>query len=1089
MSQYQLIRASAGSGKTYGLSGHFLRQLFLKNPPESILATTFTRKAAGEILGRVLTRLAKGAESPAEAANLGKSLDIPDLTKDRAEQQLTALTRNLHRLRVCTLDSYFQQAARSMTLELGLTPGWSILDQHLDDELREQAIDAVLSQQLPEDAQNLMHMLAKGHSKRSVRVLIHDTVMNFHELFQQTSPDAWEQIPSGGRRLSEAQRQEFLQALRTAELPNDKRAAGTRDKDIQRFENEHWAEFMLTGLAAKVFNEDYRYYGREMSDSLCAIYSKLLDHAGAEVLQQWSQQMKAIYDLMTRFDQEYAKLRADQGWMRFGDVTRVLAHSAEASGERLNFRLDSSLRNLLLDEFQDTSADQWTILKRLTESIVSQGSRGSIFCVGDGKQAIYGWRGGVAEILDAVAVAVPGIEERPLNQSRRSAPAIMETVNRVFKNLDRHGALNDFQEACHAWSTRFPEHSTVHERLPGRVEFRTSPLWEGESADERRGPWYRWLAEQIRDQHLRTPGAIIGVLTRGNAPVARLVYELTLLGVPASEEGGTPPTDSPAVLAVMSALQLASHPASTVSRYHVSSSPLAKVLGLTDWQDEKQAASVSESLRRQLLEEGYGQTLQRWARAVDADCSSRDRLRLSQIASEGWAFDEMGSLDPCDFIRLLEVSRFQKSEPAPVRVMTVHQSKGLEFDIVVLPELDTLLFRHPSAAVTGPAPAAPPDRVCVWTNQDLRKLLPPSLRQAFTDTIARGVAENLCVFYVAMTRARHALLLLSQPIKSRNLPSTWGGILLATLTDKRQADESELLFETGDPEWSSHIPRFARAAIMHRGTTELPKIRLAPPLSVRERGLPRHSPSKHDQMSDAAIEPATARTARAARLPAATTRRSAAKRQATLDTRIDPRLRGIVFHAAFESLEWLQPDEKPDSAKLFKLLQQQVVDHDLNGDMLQQLIDQFLTALDLPAVRRVFNRNELGGCPALANWYDAVRAGKAIVSVDRERTFVRIQDGALVQGTIDRLVLVRESGRVVAADVVDFKTDQLSSDPDEWQQQKIAYYAPQLRDYADAVRHLTAVPNLVVSTRLLLIEGGCIADVPTTTDASVNTVR
>jgi ATP-dependent exoDNAse (exonuclease V) beta subunit len=1064
MGQYQLIRASAGSGKTYGLSGHFLRQLFLNNPPESILATTFTRKAAGEILGRVLTRLAKGAESPAEATKLGQALDIADLTMERAQQQLASLTRNLHRLRVCTLDSYFQQAARSMTLELGLTPGWSILDQHLDEDLREQAIDAVLSQQLPEDAQNLMHMLAKGHSKRSVRVLIHDTVMNFHELFQQTSPEAWEQIPSG-RRLTEEQRQELLQALRTAELPADRRAAAARDKDIQRFEGEQWSDFMLMGLATKVFSDDCRYYNKELSASLCAIYRKLLEHAGAEMLQQWSQQMKATYDLMTRFDQEYAKLRADQGWMRFGDVTRVLARSAEASGDRLNFRLDSSLRNLLLDEFQDTSADQWTILKRLTESIVSQGSRGSIFCVGDGKQAIYGWRGGVAEILDAVAMAVPGIEERPLNQSRRSAPAIMETVNRVFKNLDRHGALNDFQDACHAWSARFPEHSTVHTELPGRVEFRTSPLWEGESADERRGPWYRWLAEQIRDQHLRTPGAIIGVLTRGNAPVARLVYELTLLGVPASEEGGTPPTDSPAVLAVMSALQLASHPASTVSRYHVYSSPLGSVIGLTNWEDNTLAAEVSESLRRQLLEDGYGQTLQKWARAVDADCSSRDRLRLSQIASEGWAFDELGSLDPCEFIRLLEVSRFQKSEPAPVRVMTVHQSKGLEFDIVVLPELDTPLFRHPSAAVTGPAPAAPPDRVCVWMNQDLRRLLPASLQQAFTDTMARGVAENLCVFYVAMTRARHALLLLSQPLKSRSLPATWGGILLATLTDKRQADESELLFETGDPEWSRNIPHFSTAAILHRRTAEVPKIRLAPPLAVRERGLPRRSPSKHDHVPEAV------------RPQAATTRRSSAKRPVTSERRIDPRLRGIMFHAAFETVEWLLPEEKPDQAVLMQLLQKQVGEQELSNAELQQLIEQFLTALDVPAVRRIFDRNQLGGSPVLAPWCDAVRAGRATVSVHRERTFARIHEGALVQGTIDRLVLVRESGKVVAADVVDFKTDQLSGDPDEWQQQKVAFYAPQLHDYAAAVRYLTAVPELDVSTRLLLIEGRCTADV------------
>ena len=112
-----------------------------------------------------------------------------------AKELLAEVTRHLHRLRVCTLDSFFQQVARSLTLELGLPPGWSIVDEHTDRELREQAIDAVLSQQVPEDAQQLMHMLAKGRSKRSVRDLIDETVTNFHELFLLTDDEAWNKLP------------------------------------------------------------------------------------------------------------------------------------------------------------------------------------------------------------------------------------------------------------------------------------------------------------------------------------------------------------------------------------------------------------------------------------------------------------------------------------------------------------------------------------------------------------------------------------------------------------------------------------------------------------------------------------------------------------------------------------------------------------------------------------------------------------------------------------------------------------------------------------------------------------------------------
>jgi ATP-dependent exoDNAse (exonuclease V) beta subunit len=1085
VADHQLIRASAGSGKTYRLSGHFLRQLFLKNPPESILATTFTRKAAGEILGRVLTRLAKGAESDTEAAKLGAALDMPELTAASANELLTRLTRNLHRLRVCTLDSYFQQAARSMTLELGLTPGWSILDEHLDKDLREQAIDAVLSQQLADDAQNLMHMLAKGHSKRSVRDLIDSTISDFHELFQRTEEEAWQRIPAG-RRLTDERRQTLLQSLYAVEL-TDKRVIKARDSDIKNFLDQEWDRFLTNGMAAKVLSDECLYYSKPMSDPLCAIYRELNQHAAAEMLHRWSQQMVAIRSLISRFDREYTKLRTEQGWMRFSDVTRVLAQSAAASGERLNFRLDSALRCLLLDEFQDTSADQWSILRRLTESIIAQGSRGSIFCVGDGKQAIYGWRGGVSEILDAVANAVPGIQEAPLNQSRRSSAVVIETVNRVFRNLDRHSSLGDYQTACHAWSKKFPEHSTVHVDLPGHVVFRSSPRWENEEAEEKKGPWYRWVAEQIREQHLRTPSASIGVLTRDNKAVSWLVYELTMLGVPASEEGGTPPTDSPAVLAVMSALHFASHPACTVSRFHVASSPLGPVIGMTNWQDDELAVSVADTIRRKLLEDGYGNTLEEWSRAVDSACSPRDRLRLSQVVAEGWSFEELGSLDPADFVRLLEPIRFQKSEPAPVRVMTVHQSKGLEFDIVVLPQLEAPLFKAPRAAWSGPSPADPPDRVCIWMDRKLRTILPESLQQAFTDTTARMVTESLCLFYVALTRARHSLLMLTQPVKSKELPSTLTGLLMATLTDRSQAGESELLFEAGDPDWSQHLPQFAAAPPAPQVTTTHPGIHLASPLPCRERGLPRRVPSQHDRVTAAA--PAEANTPPKAANHAGKTSGSTAPAARGRSRRtvtpaantaqpIDPRLRGIVFHAGFEALEWLEDAEVPNPDTLFTTLRQQVQDQSLTAELLRRLVDEFLLSLHQPAVRQVFCRDMLGGCSQLAKWCDATRTGQAEVVVHRERSFVRIHDGALIQGTIDRLVMVRQQGHIVAADVVDFKTDRISGDPQAWRREKAEHYAGQLEEYRAAVRHITSNPQLPVSTRLLLIEDGSVVEVP-----------
>ncbi len=142
----------------------------------------------------------------------------------------------------------------------------------------------------------------------------------------------------------------------------------------------------------------------------------MVEHAKAELVGQIARQTIATRDLMVRFDKEYNRLKSEHGWLRFSDVTRTLAHADEAArSQTMNFRLDSSIQHLLLDEFQDTSPDQWRILRRLTQAIMSQKSESSFFCVGDGKQAIYGWRGGVSEILDVVAREVPQIVADQLN--------------------------------------------------------------------------------------------------------------------------------------------------------------------------------------------------------------------------------------------------------------------------------------------------------------------------------------------------------------------------------------------------------------------------------------------------------------------------------------------------------------------------------------------------------------------------------------------------------------------------------------------------------------------------------------------------
>lgn len=1055
---HQLIRASAGTGKTWRLSGHFLRQLCEGAGAESILATTFTRKAAGEILGRVLVRLAEAAAEPERCAELAAALAPVQMTPMRASELLQQLTTQLHRMRVSTLDSFFQRVARSLTLELGLPPGWSIVDDYTDMTLRQRAIDAVLAEQDVRDSRQLMQMLAKGRSRRSVRSLIDDAVDGYYELFLQTDWVAWQRIPSAATLPAEEQ-EICLSALQEIPL-SGKRLPKARTDDILQFRAARWIEFISKGIAAAIAAGKAQYGRQDLAPELIDAYEPLVRHARAEILNELSYRNQASWKLIARFHEAYERLRRDTGFSRFNEITRLLAHSGQAmNGQRVNYRLDSSLRHLLLDEFQDTSLDQWNVLRRLIEPLTSTGDdkTSSVFCVGDPKQAIYGWRGGVAEIMDEVSAAVPGIQEETLDESRRSAPAVINTVNEVFTNLHRHQKLAEYGPACVDWEQSFPQHSTFRKDLPGYAELRMAPSFDEETSSAEQTAYLNWVAERVREIHQQNPAAEVAVLMRTNGGVARLVHQLTSLGVPASEEGGTPPTDSPAVLAVMSLLYLSSHPGCTASRYHVARSPLADVVGFHDWRDDAAAMHAATTIRRQLLDSGYGPTLERLSRAVASQCSERDRLRLRQVSAEGWRYDGAPSLNAADFVELLQTSRFSSSGTAPVRVMTIHQSKGLEFDVVVAPELNGSLMMVPAAAAGGPNRAASPEDVCVWVDKHVRHLLPPRVRTAFEQTIADGVRGSLCLLYVTLTRAIHALHLLI-PADTRTTRRTLAGILTAALSQDSELKEDSEIWSTGDAFWFQSLPP-AQPLLETSGvgtTDAAPQLQLAPMPQGRQRSLTRQAPSDH--------------------APRQLPLHSVSSRDDSGQAGPEGRARGTLMHAWFEQVRWLDEDQLPDVPELREIAHDSDIRQlGIPQDTVERMIQEFLQMLKHDVTVDALSRRSAR--ERFRQQLPSVDAEQMTLRVFPERAFAWRREGRIVQGIIDRLTIVESSGQRLAAEVIDFKTDRLAGRLDDWIDWKKSDYGSQLQDYRAAVAHCFGVPGDRVTTSLLMLDAGVRIDV------------
>src|SRR6185436_11178125 len=124
---------------------------------------------------------------------------------------------------------------------------------------------------------------------------------------------------------------------------------------------------------------------------------------------------------------------------------------------------------------QDTAPPQWRVLAPLAQQVTAAGS---FFCVGDAKQAIYGWRGGEAELFAALDQQLSGLTSSELATSYRSAQPVIDAVNQVFQNLGQHPNLDKLGPPVAAWQQAFPAHSTARTELSGYVSLATAPAAE-----------------------------------------------------------------------------------------------------------------------------------------------------------------------------------------------------------------------------------------------------------------------------------------------------------------------------------------------------------------------------------------------------------------------------------------------------------------------------------------------------------------------------------------------------------------------------------------------------------------------------------
>ncbi len=838
----RIIRASAGTGKTFQLSNRYLELILSGHLPERVLATTFTRKAAGEILERILYRLARASQGPDQAAQLAGELQLPEVSAhglggEDCRRALERLTRNLHRLRVSTLDSFFLQATQTLTLELGLPPSWQIVDELEEISIREAALAGLLERDQVGDVLRLVNWLARGETQRGVYRLLTDTIRTMYHLFVESPADAWQRIPKVSG-LDAAQRESLFEQLSawTAEGANDARLQSAVQKILLLAREEDWTELAQQGVVQKILADDTTYYRKPMPSDLVTLLQQLVEHVRAEIQNQFAIQTQASYQLLERFHAQHETLKLQRRALRFDDLTRRLGQLGEAAQlKQLAFRLDASIDSLLLDEFQDTSLEQWRVMRPFAQHVAVRDPHRSFLCVGDTKQAIYGWRGGNAELLQAVAEEIPDVADQQLDCSFRSSPVVIEAVNRINEGMARHDHLGRAELAVRQWCEAFPVHRTSRQELPGYVSLESHAA--GTSTDDERTQAIKLAVDRVQELRGRVPQRSIAVLVRTNELVGRVIYELRSRGIAASEEGGNPLTDSAAVQLVVSLLQLADFPQDSAARYHLATSPWASTLRFENDRDEALAVGLSQRVRNQLADEGYGETIATWADQLRPFTNDREERRLGQLTQLalryqralesprgiGHHHQQRQPLSAAGFLEVIHQERVSDPTEDPVRVMTVHQSKGLQFDVVLLPDLNRrLIGQTPNCVFDRPRATDPIGRIVRYVPEGLRTLLPAWIQTVHENHELLSVREELSVLYVALTRAVHSLQMIvapseyaasgdveDKPRRKQNperLEATLAGLIRAALADGVTVPPETLVAQFGDPDWWTHLP-------------------------------------------------------------------------------------------------------------------------------------------------------------------------------------------------------------------------------------------------------------------------------------------
>ncbi len=808
------VSASAGSGKTKVLTDRVLNLLLMTGRPDKLLCLTFTKAAAAEMANRISDVLKKWAicsESELVAEIETLTGEIPEASVlTRARRLFAAVLEAPGGMKIMTIHSFCQSVLQRFPIEAHIPPNFEVMDEQGAQAILSVALQETLCQESYRDDLNL---LARYTDEKRLIQLLQELLGERGKLTALLGKGSFKTVVHEIKRYFNIDKYQSEKQIISEEVN----------------ENE-WADLKTTYLTKDETHIRSTYKEDATALRVWDVHERVRNFQAVQLTEAL---LHLTFAIMTAYQSQKAAL----GVLDYDDLidkTRALLAESGAAAWVL-FKLDGGIDHILVDEAQDTNPDQWEIIRLLAEEFFAgedhHDTIRTIFAVGDKKQSIYSFQGADPKEFERMRCyfeeRIRGSENDfevvPLNRSFRSTRAVLEVVNRVLANpAARVGVLERGEEAVHI---------AHRSEDAGLVE-----IWPLETAEKEDAvqPWkppvervekssaMRRLAERTADkiadmirrrEELPSAGRPVEagdfliLVQRRNALVGELVRLLKERGVPVAGVDRLPLSAHIVAQDLMAAARFALLPEDDLNLACLLKSPLVKMgeeeLFQAAYGREKASLwdrvqtlfpAAADKLRPLLTQSDKVPPYEFFAmilgpmggrQAFIARLGEEANEALDEFLNLALSFEkeEVPSLQRfADWIgdRDIEIKRdMAQNGLNAVRIMTVHGSKGLQGNIVFLPQTRYVKRQRGNF---------------LWLNGQLPFWIPKkALRSQITEALIdaqdqRDDEESRRLLYVALTRARDRLYICGYENRTKAQAGNWYDLIVSSLPQQADAD-------------------------------------------------------------------------------------------------------------------------------------------------------------------------------------------------------------------------------------------------------------------------------------------------------------